>query len=351
LDFSNKILSWYRQNMRELPWRNESDPYRIWISEVILQQTRIDQGLDYYLRFIDRYPTLNALAGSNEDEVLKMWQGLGYYSRARNLLAGARQVAELHQGQFPRNAQQLKNIKGIGDYTAAAIASIAFNEAIPAIDGNVYRVLSRVFGIDTPIDSTAGKKIFVRLAREILSVEHPGDFNQALMEFGALHCKPARPLCSSCIFQNECIAYNLKMVHVLPVKAKKNKLTNRFLYYIVVDDHGTVYLKKRTSNDIWKNLYDFPMIETPDEKPVEQIIESLEWKAIFDNTSIVIINVSKKIQHLLTHQRLHVQFIHVTLKNGKFMHSNFLKIDKRNIFEWPVPKLIENYLNENSEWQ
>lgn len=351
MDFSNKILLWYRQNMRDLPWRHESDPYRVWISEVILQQTRIDQGIGYYLHFIERFPNLNILAGASEDEVLKIWQGLGYYSRARNLLSGARQVAELYQGQLPDNAKQLKTIKGIGDYTAAAIASISFNEAVPAIDGNVYRVLSRVFGIETPIDSTEGKKTFAKLAATLMNADHPGDFNQALMEFGALHCKPAQPLCQSCTFQNECLAFNLKKVQVLPVKAKKIRPVNRYFFYLVVEEQGAVYLKKRTSNDIWKNLYDFPMIETPEAIPVEQVIGSSAWQLLFGKGTVEIQAISESIRHLLTHQHLHVQFIHVTIKKGKIMHSNFLKIDKRNIFEWPVPKLIENYLNEKSEWQ
>ncbi|MBN2805066.1 MAG: A/G-specific adenine glycosylase [Prolixibacteraceae bacterium] len=337
--------------MRDLPWRHESDPYRVWISEIILQQTRIDQGIGYYLRFIERFPNLSILAEASEDEILKMWQGLGYYSRARNLLTGARQIAKLHQGQLPGNAKQLKTIKGIGDYTAAAIASIAFNEAVPAIDGNVYRVLSRIFGIETPIDSSEGKKTFAKLAASLMHIEHPGDYNQALMEFGALHCKPAQPLCQSCPFQNECMAFQLKKVQDLPVKTKKIKPANRYLYYIVVEEQSAVYLKKRIAADIWKNLYDFPLIETPVATPVEQVMGSSAWKSLFGSATVEIKAISENIHHLLTHQHLHVRFIHVALKNGKFMHSNFLKIDKRNIFEWPVPKLIENYLNEKIEGQ
>lgn len=346
MDFSNKILLWYRQNQRELPWRNVSDPYRVWVSEVILQQTRIDQGLAYYLRFTERFPTIQSLAGASEDEVLKIWQGLGYYSRARNLLAGARQVMEQFNGRLPNNATELKKIKGIGDYTAAAIASIAFNEAVPAIDGNVYRVLARVFGVDIPVDSGKGKKIIFNLAETLMHHEHPSDFNQAMMEFGALHCKPAQPLCNTCIFMEQCLAHTQNKVDLLPVKTKKAKPLKRFFFYILLEEETSIYLRKRTGNDIWKNLYDFPLIEMYEETTAEMVIGSSPWKVMFKNLNLEITKISEKKQHLLTHQRLQVQFIHVAIKNGKFMHPDFLKIDKRNIFEWPVPKIIENYLND-----
>lgn len=233
LDFSNKILSWYFQEKRELPWRNSSDPYRVWISEIILQQTRIDQGTSYYNRLIGRFPTVHSLAESTEDEVLKLWQGLGYYSRARNLFAGAQQIVNIYHGRFPSQSKELKKIKGIGDYTAAAIASISFNEPVAAIDGNVYRVLSRIFGIDTPIDTTAGKKLFAELAQNIMDKKNPGDYNQAVMEFGALHCKPKQPLCNQCPFSNQCIAYGSQTIAALPVKSKKTKQRNRYFYIFI----------------------------------------------------------------------------------------------------------------------
>lgn len=344
MDFSNKILTWYSQHKRNLPWRDQSDPYKVWISEIILQQTRVDQGINYFNRFVERFPDTASLAVASEDEVLKMWQGLGYYSRARNLLAGARQIMEQHKGQLPESAKQLKSIKGIGSYTAAAIASIAFNEAVPAIDGNVYRVLSRIFGIDSPIDLPEGKKIIEQLANELIPADQPGNFNQAIMEFGALQCTPAQPNCKKCIFSTQCSAFSLNKVKQLPVKARKVSISNRYLFYIVIEEKNYTYLRKRTDNDIWKNLYEFPLIETNDGQAAELVIGSESWQELFRGLELEINAISENIRHQLTHQRLHVQFIHTTLKNGKIMHPNFLKIDKRNIFEWPVPKIIENYL-------
>lgn len=345
LYFSNKILKWYYHEKRQLPWRGISDPYLIWISEIILQQTRIDQGINYYLRFVENFPTVHSLATANQDEVLKLWQGLGYYSRARNLHFGAKQILKDFNGKFPTSSDDLKKIKGIGDYSAAAIASIAFNEPIAAIDGNVYRVLSRIFGISEPIDTTKGKKIFAELANQLIDQNNPGDFNQAVMEFGALHCKPKQALCHQCGFARSCIAYSLNTIEHFPVKSKKTKQRNRYFYYLHIEQANNLFFKKRVEKDIWHNLYDFPLIETTEKKSIEVIFESDEWKTLFNNSDIQIKNISNEVIHILSHQKIHVQFIHLSLISEKNLSSNFQKIDKRNIFELAVPRLIENYLN------
>lgn len=347
LAFRLKIKEWYQHEKRDLPWRTTPHPYNIWISEVILQQTRIEQGLNYYNRFINTFPDVTSLANAEEETVLKLWQGLGYYSRARNLLKGAKQIADTFNGQFPNNVSDLKRIKGIGDYTAAAIASIAFNTPVATVDGNVYRVLSRIFDIETPIDTTSGKKIFAELANQLLDKHNPGNHNQAVMEFGALHCKHRNPDCNNCIFKNDCIAHNNKIVVDRPIKQKKIKQRDRYFYYLIIDSNNCIYLKKRTNKDIWQNLYDFPLIETNNKIPLENIIQQKEWKKTFHNTLVEINHISKEIIHILSHQKIHVHFIHIKLNYENKIASNFIKIDKKNIFELPMPRLIERYLNEN----
>lgn len=344
LYFSNKILLWYLQNKRNLPWRQVSDPYLIWISEVILQQTRIDQGLNYYMRFIEQFPDVHQLANADLNMVLKIWQGLGYYSRARNLHTGAKMVVQEFNGIFPQSANELKKIKGIGDYTSAAIASIAFNEIVPAIDGNAYRVLSRIYGIQTPIDTSTGKKQFKELAEKLIDKQNPGDYNQAVMDFGAIVCTPRNPQCIECPFTDACIAKDHGTISLLPVKEKKLKQRNRHFYYMVIEDKGAIYFKQRAEKDIWQNLFDFPLIEFNAQKNIEEITASQHWKKLFNNNIVSIESVSDEFQHILTHQRIFARFIHIRLKSENKLPSNFQRIDKRNIFELAVPKLIENYL-------
>lgn len=341
---SNKILHWYNAVKRDLPWRETSDPYKIWISEVILQQTRIDQGLNYYLRFIERFQNTRQLADADQDEVLKYWQGLGYYSRARNLHFGAKQIVKEYDLGFPNTFIELKKVKGIGDYTAAAIASIAFGEAVPAIDGNVFRVLSRLFNIETPIDTAAGKKEFHQLSWQLIDVKHAGNYNQAVMEFGAIQCKPRNPHCESCIFLNTCEAYRLNKIENLPVKKGKTKQRNRFFYYIIVQTPHSIYFNKRLEKDIWQNLYDFPLIETSQKEEIETVLQTTEWNNLFGKSSITIEKISNEIVHILSHQKIHVRFIHVNLKSENNFNSNFIKMQKRNIFDLAVPRVIENYL-------
>ena len=259
--FAPLLIDWYEHNKRELPWRQTQDPYKIWISEVILQQTRVAQGYDYYCRFIERFPDFHALAQADEDEVMKYWQGLGYYSRARNLHEAARSIDS--QEYFPKTYAEVRALKGVGEYTAAAICSIAYDMPYAVVDGNVYRVLSRYFGIDTPIDSTEGKKLFAALADEMLDKKHPAVYNQGIMDFGAIQCTPQSPDCLFCPLVGSCSALSKGLVAKLPVKQHKTKTTNRYFNYIYVRAGAYTFINKRTGNDIWKNLFELPLIETP----------------------------------------------------------------------------------------
>jgi len=261
--FSKKIISWYEENKRDLPWRHTRDPYKIWLSEIILQQTRIAQGLPYYNRFVESFPDIISLADAKEDRVLRLWQGLGYYSRARNLHACAKKVRDELGGIFPQSFQELKKLPGIGSYTAAAIASFAFHEPVAVVDGNVYRVLARVLGSDQDISSSEGKAFFYEKANELIDKRQPDIYNQALMEFGALHCTPQNPKCDSCIFVKSCFAYQNGMQGVLPVNAKKQSIRKRYFTYIVIEYRGRLFMKKRQHGDIWNGLYDFFLIESP----------------------------------------------------------------------------------------
>ncbi|MDA3927632.1 MAG: A/G-specific adenine glycosylase [Prolixibacteraceae bacterium] len=343
--FSYKILKWYNLEKRDLPWRLSSDPYKIWISEVILQQTRIAQGTAYYLRFIEKFPNIEELAKAKEDEVLKIWQGLGYYSRARNLHTAAKQIVNDYDGIFPNNALELKTLKGIGDYTASAIASIIFNEPIAVIDGNVYRVLSRIYGIEEAIDSTLGKNVFKNLANQIIEIKNPGDYNQAIMEFGALQCIPKNPNCTNCIFQNECIAFKSNSIHLLPKKEKKTKQSIRFFNYMYIIYKEGIYFKKRVENDIWKNMYDLPLIETSTSTTIEELSKATQWISMFRSTKTQIQAISKEHIHKLSHQSINVKFIELSINSEKNLPSNFIRIDKRNIFDLAVPKVIEKFLS------
>ncbi|MES1225059.1 MAG: A/G-specific adenine glycosylase, partial [Bacteroidota bacterium] len=259
--FSDIIVKWYLNNKRNLPWRESRDPYNIWLSEIILQQTRVSQGLPYYERFVTTYPTVDALAAAPEQDVLRLWQGLGYYSRARNLHKCAKTVVELHEGKFPGSFQQLLSLPGIGEYTAAAVASIAFEEPVAVVDGNVFRVLSRLFGIDTPINSSEGKKIFTDLANAFIGSDRPDLHNQAVMEFGALFCTPVKPLCEECIFQKNCVAFKNNLQQVLPVKIKNKPGRKRYFYYVVMEHKNALLMRKRDQKDIWLGLFDFHLIE------------------------------------------------------------------------------------------
>ena len=341
------LINWYAENHRDLPWRHDPTPYEVWLSEVILQQTRVNQGMDYYLRFVEKWPTVSALANASEEEVLKMWQGLGYYSRARNLHKCAKQVVEQYHGEFPADYEQLKKLQGIGDYTAAAIASIAFNLPQAVVDGNVYRVLARLYDIDTPININEGQKTFARLADELLNREQPGLHNQALMEFGALHCTPKNPNCLLCPLQAQCLAFAHQTVMQRPVKLPKVKVTTRYFNYLVIKAKDCLYLHKRSNNDIWKNLYDFPCIESEKPLSVEEVIDTEQFRDLFGGASFSIVKTSPIYTHKLTHRTIYAQFIEIKLE------KNLLQIETKDLFlahetelgSFPIPRLIDLYLN------
>lgn len=344
----NLLARWYEAHQRTLPWRSDPTPYHVWLSEIILQQTRVNQGLDYYLRFVERWPTLPDLAHASEEEVLKMWQGLGYYSRARNLSACARQVVALHGGEFPKDYDQLRQLQGIGDYTAAAIASIAFDLPHAVVDGNVYRVLSRIYDIDTPINTTKGARLFAKLADDFLDREHPGRHNQALMEFGALHCIPSNPDCASCPIQAHCLAFDHQTVSVRPVKEKTVKVRTRYFNYLVFKSiDNKTYLHKRVGNDIWKNLFDYPCVESDHVLSVEEIMDTELFKSLTSEKKFSIQRISAKYTHKLTHQTIVATFVEIKIHGflSPIQTKAILLAAEKDMGAYPIPKLIENYLS------
>jgi len=340
MEFTNSLLLWYLENQRDLPWRQTRDPYCIWLSEIMLQQTRVAQATPYYLRFLEAFPSVVDLAEASEEQVLKLWQGLGYYSRARNLHYTAKQVAYDYQGQFPKSYHELLKLKGIGAYTAAAIASIAFDEPVAVVDGNVYRVLARFFGIETDIAATAAQKEFSALANTLLDPKRPAQFNQALMEFGAMQCTPKNPHCHQCPLQWSCVAYRDQKVNELPVKTKITKITNRYFHYLVFEDpQRKILLEKRTEKGIWHNLYQFPLIETPSPiswEDLQQKITSI-WPSETIN-SIVEINKTT-ILHKLSHQNLYIRFYKISL-NKELVEG----VSRELLEDYPFPIVIYNFI-------
>ncbi|MDR3184225.1 MAG: A/G-specific adenine glycosylase [Prevotellaceae bacterium] len=349
MDFTANLLGWFRKNRRDLPWKETKDPYKIWLSEIILQQTRVEQGYSYYLRFIDQYPTVEALAAAPLDEVLKLWQGLGYYSRARNLHATAQTVVQRHHGRFPTSSSCLLSLKGIGEYTAAAIASFAFDEPAPALDGNGYRILTRVFGIHTPIDSSEGKKMLRKLAQELISQRYPADFNQALMDFGSLVCVPKSPKCAECPLNEGCYACRTGKVAELPVKGRKPEIRTRYFHYFIVREKQYVYLHQRSDNDIWKGLYEFPLIETGTEIPPEKIPAQAVWKTLFSGGKVQIIHFSPLIKHQLTHQTLWTRFYLVESGTiSQNLRRHYLRVPLTDFDRYSIPRLIDAFLEKNA---
>lgn len=344
LNFQKKLINWYSVNKRDLPWRRTKEPYFIWLSEIILQQTQVKQGLPYYNAFTENYPSIWDLAQDEEENVLKIWQGLGYYSRARNLHKTAKIICEQFNGVFPSSYMELVKLPGVGDYTASAIASICFDEATAVVDGNVYRFYSRFFGIHTPINSTDGKREFKTLAQEILPGSNNGDFNQAVMEFGARQCKPKSPDCPNCIYIMDCQANKLDMVDQLPVKMRKQRIRNRYFNYLFIQStrNGKVLISKRDKPGIWRNLYEFPLIES--EEPVDNY-EDLSEEKIKELTRITPFSTSlfnqKDIVHKLSHQHIHTKFWIVetdaSLEDG---------VEPYELESLPVPVLIQDFLEE-----
>ncbi len=341
--FSNSLIQWYLNNKRDLPWRNTQNPYLIWLSEIMLQQTRVAQGLPYYVAFTDAFPTVFDLANASEEQVLKLWQGLGYYSRARNLHKTAQYVASELKGKFPDNNKDLLKLKGIGDYTAAAIASFAYNEAVPVVDGNVFRVLSRYFDIETDISLATAKKEFAALAFELMPKNDPASFNQAIMEFGALQCVPKNPNCEICVFNSSCAALQKKKVHLLPFKSKKIKVSYRFFNYLVFEDENlNTIIQKRDQKGIWHNLYEFPLIETETEVDFDEISGFISEKYSEEYSIISISDCNSKGRiHKLSHQHLSIKFWKVkvkgTIKEGITAHK---------LKTFPFPIVIFNFIEK-----
>jgi len=347
--FNTQIHVWYSLFKRDLPWRNTRNPYSIWLSEIILQQTRIDQGIAYYYRFIEEFPSIFDLASASEDQVLKLWQGLGYYSRARNLHFTAKFIQYSLNGNFPDDFISIRSLKGIGDYTAAAIASISFGLEHPALDGNVFRVLSRYFGISEPTDTSAGKKIFKELAAELIKGTDPGMHNQALMEFGALQCTPKNPNCFECPLHERCFAFSFNKVNELPLKKNKTKQRERFFNYIVLVGKNCTWLRKRIEDDVWKNLYEFLPIESSTKTEIEVLIKQKEFRNIVNDEMDIIENVSNWKVHILSHQRIHYRFIRIRVSNEILVPDEFIRVNKEDIFNFAVPKLLETYIHGNEE--
>lgn len=347
-DISGKLIDWYKINKRELPWRNTTNPYLIWISEIILQQTRVAQGYDYYLRFIHRFPNVESLAQASEDEVLKYWEGLGYYSRARNLHFAAKTILEKFSGVFPNNYAEILSLKGIGQYTAAAISSFAFGEVQAVVDGNVLRVLSRIFAIDTPIDSGQGKKLYQKLAEELLDNQKPGMHNQAIMEFGALQCTPRNPVCGICPLMDKCLAKANNTITKYPVKQGKAKVTERYFNYFEVRFGNMIFLQKRIENDIWKNLYEFPMIETTEDLPIEKLLQSDKFQSLFSNlTDFQIHSTPIEYKHVLSHRIIYAKFYQIELTEPLNSLKSSICIDRNNIVQYALPRLINRYLESS----
>lgn len=341
--FYKTLIKWYLQNKRNLPWRNTANPYPIWLSEIMLQQTRVAQGMPYFFAFTAAFPTIYDLANADEEQVLKLWQGLGYYSRARNLHKTAQIVAHEMNGVFPDNYKDLLQLKGIGDYTAAAIASFSYNECVPVVDGNVFRVLSRYFDLKTDIAQASAKKEFSALAFELMPKDNPALFNQAIMEFGALQCVPKNPNCSICVFNESCAALQKGIVDQLPVKSKKLKVRNRYFNYIIaIDDKENTIIQKRTAKGIWHNLYEFPLIETEKEEDFETIAPQIQNCFSGNEVVSVLEYNSESIIHKLSHQHLHIKFWKAIVKG---VISNGL--DLETVKKFPFPIVIHNFI-ENS---
>ncbi len=348
MSVSSQLISWYQFNKRELPWRETKDPYRIWLSEIILQQTRINQGLPYYLKFIEKYPDVRSLALAREEEVMKLWQGLGYYSRARNMHATAQHIYQENQGRFPGRYSELIKLKGIGTYTAAAIASFAFSEAKAVLDGNVFRFLSRYFGIQTAIDSTGGKKQFEALAQELIDHKHPDIYNQAIMEFGSIQCKPQNPDCNICMFRTECIAFKENKVNTLPAKKNKIQIRNRYFNYFLIRAKGGTVLRQRLEKDIWQNLFELPLIETSTEIPEKKLVGSNDWQNLFRKERVKILKISGPVKHVLSHQHLHTRFWEIEISpKWHQKQNNFVFIKDEELMNYALPRLIDSYLQKN----
>ena len=346
MNFPGEIINWYYINKRDLPWRSTTDPYIIWLSEIILQQTRVEQGTPYFNRFAENYPTVSDFALASENEILKHWQGLGYYSRGRNMLQTAQMVMEEYGGYFPKNYDELLKLKGVGEYTAAAISSFSNNEARAVVDGNVFRLLARYFGIDAAINTGAGKKLFIRLANDIMDKNQAAIYNQAVMEFGSLQCKPANPDCSICPLLPGCEAYRQNRVHELPLKLKAKKVRERFFNYMVLKKNNRLLMHRRDANDIWQNLYQFPLFETSVATDAKTVTQSKEFIALFGGKA-TIKKAHQNVRHLLSHQKLNARFIEIDYEPGvNTLPEYYFFADDKDLQIMAQPKLIFEFIKK-----
>jgi A/G-specific adenine glycosylase len=348
MSISERLIAWYQTHKRDLPWRNTKDTYAIWLSEVILQQTRVNQGMAYYLRFLELFPSVFDLANASEDEVLKAWQGLGYYSRARNLHATAKKVAYEYGGVFPASAAELRTLKGVGDYTSAAIASFSYNECVPVLDGNVQRVTARIMALEDPIDKPSTKSLMLDILNEWIDPLEPALFNQAIMEFGALQCTPQKPNCEACPFQSNCLAFERGLQSSLPFKAGKTKVTDLWIYYFVAVYEGRILVRHRRHSGIWKGLYDFPSIDSSVALPPEEVVQ--QWKHDRGVKGKWLLSGSPvELQHILSHRRVHAVFL-------EFSSDSVIEPDDAE--QWVAPeefsalgvsRLVDRYIREHSQ--
>ncbi len=345
-NFSRKLLEWNKNsNHRQMPWKGIDDPYKIWLSEIMLQQTRVDQGTAYYNRFIEKFPTVNRLALAEDDEVFKMWEGLGYYSRCKNLMKTAKTISFEYDGVFPKKYEEILKLKGVGPYTAAAIASFAFKLPFAVVDGNVTRVISRFFGIEKAIDTNAGKKYFAELAQSLLNKEEPAVYNQTIMDFGATICKPMQPLCEQCPLQKNCVASAKGLTKILPIKVKKLVNRTRYFYYVIVEQQGKIFVRKRSEKDIWENLWEFVLVEMKEKINAELFIKSNQFTALFNGLNFSI-KVSDFYKQQLTHQTIEGLFLHVITQKG-FKNKNYESIKKTDIKKLAFPKFITSFMEKN----
>jgi A/G-specific adenine glycosylase len=342
-NFSRILLKWNREkNTRQMPWKGEKDPYKIWLSEIILQQTRVEQGLSYYNKLVKIFPDIHKLAKAPEKKVFKLWEGLGYYTRCRNLIATARYISKELGGEFPRTYEEIKGLKGIGSYTAAAISSFAFNLPHAVVDGNVFRVLARLFGIYTPVDSSEGKRKFTELTDQLLDKKQPALYNQAIMDFGAVICKPL-PLCGQCPFRKTCFAFLQNKINELPVKEKKITIKKRWFYYLVMEYKGETAIRQRTGKDIWQQLYEFPMIEAGTDQDVKSILSQAEKKQFLKRKNYEVISISPAYKQKLSHQLIAGQFLKIKLNSKPALQKDWLWVSKNKLNQYAFPKSISLY--------
>lgn len=347
--FQRVLEQWSAAHPRTFPWVGEKDPYKVWLSEIILQQTRVEQGLPYYKRFLEAFPVIQDLAKAEEQVVFRLWQGLGYYNRCKNMIKTAKIVTEKHRGVFPSKYEGILQLPGIGPYTAAAIASFAFDLPYAVVDGNVERFLSRYENIDIAVNTAAGKKYFTELASRFLNKENPAAFNQAMMDFGATVCKPGQPLCKICPFKENCKAYHLGRVSLLPVKKRKIKIKKRYLNYFVFRCNNQVYIRKRVAGDIWQNLHDFPLFES-DKVLDEEQLRSLDFlKARIPHTEIITAFCSPIISHQLTHQKLYIRFVEVWVKTPPFLKPQYFPIEWQEKDNFAFPRPLVKYLDREKK--